>query len=105
MSYSIIAMVYKEQNTKGSERLLLLVLAYHANDEGTCSPSLQTLADECCCSRRFVYKLTAKLKARGYITTQMRLGTNNEYTSNLYTIHPDKFILYPDFSKTSRGER
>ena len=88
--------VFKERETKGSERLLLLALADNANDECTCWPSMQTLANKCNLTRRFVIKLLASLEARGYVTSQVRMGADHKYTSNLFTLHPDKFMVNPN---------
>lgn len=95
MSISVMTQVWKESATSGSERLILLALADNANDKCECWPSMATLAKHCNISRRYVIELIEKLRARGYIRSVHRINDDGKFTSNLYRIQTDKFIVNP----------
>lgn len=54
--------------------------------EGTCSPSLRTLAQEGGCSMDTIRRSIKKLQTLGYIVINGRSGKNGEQRSNDYTL-------------------
>lgn len=76
--------------SKGAERLALLILADHENEKtGQCNPSIKTLAAEMNTTRRGAQKALRGLEERGDITTSRGGGT----TSSSYTINVQPMTL------------
>lgn len=58
------------------EKLVLLVLANHANDQGFCYPSFNTLAIECSMRRRSVIRIVKALEAKKLVERVKRYPYN-----------------------------
>jgi hypothetical protein len=99
MSITIMTQVWKEEETSGSERLVLLALADIANDDGVCWPSMQTVAKKCNLSRRYIIDMIASLEGRNYLRRQKRLGNNGKLTSNIYKIQTHNLRIHPSTSE------
>jgi hypothetical protein len=70
---SVKAMAWAwEQPVGGSEKLVLLRLADHANDDGLCWPSQDTMHVKCGVSERTVRESLGKLEGRGLISRTPR---------------------------------
>ena len=67
MSIDAIKAVLADSEATGSARLVLLVLAEHADDDGVCWPSIALIARECRCSKRYVIKMIQRLEAEGEV--------------------------------------
>lgn len=78
--------VWEHSETSGSERLVLLALADSANDEGTCWPSMETIARKCRISRRYVVTIIKTLVKTGAISRQYRYKDGLR-TSNFYKVN------------------
>ena len=63
MSIEAVRHVLERSKTKGAQRLILIVIADHADREGIAWPSVQTIARLANCSERFVKKTIKKLKS------------------------------------------
>ena len=74
--------------SKGAERLALLILADHENEKtGQCNPSIKTLAAEMNTTRRGAQKALRRLEARGDITTSRGGGTaSSSYRINVQVL-------------------
>jgi hypothetical protein len=86
MSSSTVAQVRSSSQSKGSARLLLLVIASHENpDTGWAWPSLETLAREIALTRRRVIQLIHILEGLGELTVRRGHGRGhvNFYRVNL----------------------
>ena len=86
MSSSTVAQVRSASQSKGSARLLLLVIASHENpDTGWAWPSLETLAHEVALSRRRVIQLVHVLETLGELIVRRGHGRGhvNFYRVNL----------------------
>jgi hypothetical protein len=85
MSIKIMAEVWEHSQAKGSELLLLLALADHADSvHAQCWPAVQRLALLIRMSERNTQYLLRKLEADGHIAIQLR-GSSRR--TNLYRIH------------------
>lgn len=73
-----------------SEKLVLLALCDHANDDGVCYPSQEYLAEKCSMSRRSLIDQINKLKAYGILIAERR-QKNGGRLANVYTIVLDNF--------------
>jgi len=80
MSVQAMAKVWKE-SLSGSKKLVKLCLADHANDQGQCWPSLNTIARRTGLSRRYVIELLNELAEEREILREQR-GTR----STIYTL-------------------
>lgn len=78
-----MSQAWELEEIKGNELLLLLALCDHANDEGTCYPSINRLSKKCRVGRRSVQRLMSDLIKRGIIKRQINEAKGG---SNLYTI-------------------
>ena len=77
--------VWNNSKSRGSSRLVLLCIADHVNTEsGTAYPSLDTIAEETCVSRRQVSRAIADLEAMGEIEV-LHKGNGRGY-STVYRI-------------------
>lgn len=73
------------QQAPTTPKLILLILANKANEEGECWPSMATIAREASLSRRQVIRCLAKLKKLGLVTHEHRYA-EGIYRSNRYTL-------------------
>jgi DNA-binding transcriptional ArsR family regulator len=64
------------------EKLMLILIASHANDEGECFPSQTTLAYRSGLSRRTVLRSLAELEERGIITRRQRRRPDGSRSSD-----------------------
>jgi hypothetical protein len=100
MSSSTVAQVRSHSQSKGSARLLLLVIASHENaDTGWAWPSLETLAHEIALSRRRVIQLIHVLEALGELT--VRRGHGRGHVNFYQVILPGREKVK---SPTRKGE-
>lgn len=74
--------VLKYAPVEGSARLLLLIIALHANDEGLCWPSTGLLAIETRLTRRRVQQLLREFESAGYI--RLVVGDKRGKISQIY---------------------
>ena len=63
VSIEAVRHVLENSKTKGAQRLILVVIAEHADKNGLAWPSVQTIARLANCSERFVHTTIAKLKS------------------------------------------
>lgn len=87
MSVKISAWVWENGPTKPAEKLLLLALADHANDDGLCYPSVERLSEMLSCTERYVRRLRDNLIESGYISLLQKGGVGR---SNLYRVNTVK---------------
>lgn len=83
MSVKLMAEIFESEVLGPTERLVLLALADHAGEEGTCYPSISRLCQRTGLKERAVQSNIQKLKNAGYISIEMNAGKRG---SNLYTI-------------------
>lgn len=67
MSLYVSSRVWKSSAQKADRLLLLLALAFRANDDGVAWPSQDSLAKDCRCSRRGVQRMLDALIAEGEV--------------------------------------
>jgi|GEM_PF-2650232 len=75
-----------QSGTKPRERLVLIVLANYADEEGVCWPSQARMARETGYTRQTVSKILKALCDSGYITRTDRLRENGSRTSSMYVL-------------------
>lgn len=85
------------QKVGGNEKLVLLALADHADEEWSCYPGMETLAAKASVSVRTVQNVLARLEEAGYLTRERRHSQNTGYrTSNRYTLLTANPALRPN---------
>jgi len=84
MSIKITSYLWECSTRSGSELLMLLAIADHANDQGKCWPSLETLARKCRVSKRQAINIIHQLEASGELSIKRGGGRGN---ISVYTIN------------------
>ncbi|ABF63527.1 hypothetical protein TM1040_0794 [Ruegeria sp. TM1040] len=77
--------VFESETLGATERLIMLALADHADDEGRCYPSITRLCQRTGLGERAVQTNIRKLQAQGYVEIIPGAGRNG---SNLYFVRP-----------------
>jgi predicted transcriptional regulator len=75
-----------ELNLSVYEKMVYIVLCSHAKKDGSCYPSMNTIAREASCSRTKVFEALKTLEERGIIIRSNQVYGNRGQTSNLYEI-------------------
>lgn len=83
MSVRVMSRVWERSALGGSELLLLLAIADHADDEGRAYPSVETLAKKVRMSARNARYLLAKIERSGELTIARNAGPRG---CNLFTV-------------------
>ena len=89
MSVSLMAAVWAME-LPSTEKMVLLCLCDHANNEGNCWPSMERIAGRCGVAERTVRRAIKSLVAKGALSAQLRQGT-----SNLFHVNPGHCVT-PD---------
>jgi len=86
MSWAREVMPEMPESIKAGPRLLLLLMADYANEQGVCWPSVRRLADEMACSMRTVQRAIEALVEHGVMTVVARKTPTGRQTSNFYRL-------------------
>jgi len=89
MSWAREVMPEMPESIKAGPRLLLLLMADYANEQGVCWPSVRRLADEMACSRSTVQRAIEALVEHGIMTVVARKTPTGRQTSNFYRLAMD----------------
>lgn len=97
MSVQASSWVIEHSKSKGSARLVLLMIANHAHADGTNAfPSVTTLAKECLMSDRQITRIIQALEASGELQIDRSAGRrSHRYSLLLMTSNPDKMSPLP----------
>lgn len=93
--------VWKHTDLRGTELLILLGLADHANDDGYCWPSYAKIAAKARTSTRWAMRCVKKLESQGYLIREHR---GNVGRSNVYRIPTPKAKLGGEQNSTPHVE-
>ncbi len=97
MSYEAVRQVLERSKTKGAQRLILLVIAEHADHSGIAWPSVQTIARLANCSARYVKDTIAKLKSGELVLERGGgRGRSNRYRIPLERVNSGSPIADPE---------
>ena len=89
MSFEAVRHVLENSKTKGAQRLILVVVAEHADKNGLAWPSIETIARLANCSERFVKKTISELKSEELtIERGGGRGRSNRYRIPLERVNP-----------------
>ena len=87
--------VLEDQELGPVDILVYIALAKHADSEGTCWPSLATIARLARVCRSSVAQAIKRLEARGYLQRTARFRPDGGVTSNVYKLMPMEVKAYP----------
>ncbi len=79
MSVVALKFAMSAQVGRASEKLVLIMLAWHADDDGRCYPSVATIADETVLDRKTVLRSLKSLEASGFVSRAHRVGSVSVY--------------------------
>ena len=85
MSIRVMSQVWENTTLDPYERLVMLSLADHADDEGRCYPSIARLCERTGMKERGVQVVIRRLKEKGYVSVAENEGRKG---TNLYTVTP-----------------
>lgn len=84
MSWQATTWVAQHSKSKGSNRLVLLMIANHAHSDGTGAwPSYQTLANECHMSKRQIMRIIDQLERSGELAVHRGARPNSGHMYSL----------------------
>lgn len=94
------------QRISGNEKVVLLAIADHADDDGKCWPSIPLIAEKACVSERTVQRILVNLEADNLVKRVARSDRDGRKTANLYVLamdtnHGDKVSPSADRSDSS----
>lgn len=85
MSVTVMSMVWKRDDLDPYEKLVLLSLADHSDDDGVCYPSIKRLCDRTGMKERGVQNVIRRLTEKGWLKVEKNAGRKG---ANLYAITP-----------------
>lgn len=83
--YEVLEQVYKS-NLPSRAKQVMFYLINRANGEGTCFPSVKTMASDCGVSTRTIQRTMKVLLEYGFVKKDSRFREKGSQTSNLYTL-------------------
>lgn len=101
MSVRIMAEVWR-LDLPANDKIVLLALADHADDEGLCYPSIGRVAWKCCYSRATIKRQMKRLSEAGLVVVVERGGTGKGKT-NVLRICPRKGTPLDAFQPSATG--
>jgi hypothetical protein len=102
MSVKAINWAFEQQLTP-TEKVLLLALADHANDDGVCFPGHKRLERKCSLSRSTIKRGIRSLKSKGLLVIEERTDKSGRQTSNVYTLDLTKVVEGEGATVNPRG--
>ena len=97
MSISFMALAWKVDIPSG-RKLVLLAFCDHANGQGECYPSVETIARKCSMGQRTVQQHVGELESAGILVRRFRKGR-----STVYRIALDIFCSTAGFRASVRS--
>lgn len=107
MSIKALNWAWEQPTSSSGQKLVLLALADHANDDGHCWPGMKRIADKCDMSARQVSTHVSNLEKAGILTTNRRMKDNNQYSTYDYQLNFSSGSLLPvegDFQRNSTSD-
>jgi Helix-turn-helix domain len=90
--------VWQQGPDDRSQRLLMLALADHANDQGLCWPSTKTLAGKACMNVRTVLRTLKDLESGKWLTVARR---SHEHRGNTYQLSLERLHSHDSVKRDS----
>jgi hypothetical protein len=87
MSIKVMAWAWEQATTSSGEKLVLLALADHANDDGQCWPGMERIGQKCGMGKRQVSNHVQRLIEAGLLGTTRRCRDDHKYSTYLYQLN------------------
>ena len=87
MSIKAMSWAWEQPTTSSGEKLVLLALADHANDDGQCWPGMERIGIKCGMGKRQVSNHVQKLIESGLVSTTRRCRDDHKYSTYLYQLN------------------
>jgi len=101
LPFTLIENIILEDQALGPVDILVyLALAKHADSEGTCWPSMATIAKVARVCRSKAFQAIKHLEALGYLKRTARFRPDGGVTSNAYQLIPIEARRYPPVAQT-----
>jgi len=100
MSFMAMAWASKQKTGSPTKKLILLLLADRANDEGYCWPSIQSICSDCELSRDAVIRNIKRLEADGLLSV-IRRKEDGVNLPNHYKLHLQGVVAQKDQGSSS----
>jgi hypothetical protein len=94
MSIKAMNWAWSVRGLRPAEKLVLMKLADHSNDDGTCWPGKASLSENCEISKRTTDAVILRLQDLGLIKVQKRPGEDGRHKSNLYFLNVAQLDLF-----------
>lgn len=85
MSVLAITWAWQQKGINPTDKLVLVALADHSDDKGTCWPGMESIAEKTGLTRRTVINSISRLEETGIVKKQQRTA-NGFKISNVYTL-------------------
>lgn len=85
MSVRVMSLVWEDESLSATDKIVMLSLADHADDEGYCYPSISRLTRRTGLAERTVQNAVKRLKSDGKLHVNLNAGRGH---SNLYRVTP-----------------
>lgn len=109
MSIQAVAWVLEHSTTKGLDRLVLISLANHANEDGECWPSIERIAAEANTKPVQARRVIGSLEAEGHIIRQVNAAPDSrmrgDRKTNLYRLLDGGAQKCPPWMERATPER
>jgi hypothetical protein len=108
MSWQAMNSVLANSESQGNERLLMMVLAHHADAVGfSCYPAIETIVSESKLSRATVFRVLDRLEARGELSVESGKGESGKGNrkSNRYIIKVQRSQHSETFEQSQRSHQ
>lgn len=102
--YEVLEQVYKS-NLPSRAKQVMFYLINRANGEGTCFPSVKTMASDCGVSTRTIQRTMKVLVETGFVKKDSRFREKGSQTSNLYTLQYQSVVNNVDEKKVKSEEK
>lgn len=87
MSLKVMAWAWEQATASSGEKLVLLALADHANDDGQCWPGMERIGQKCGMGKRQVSNHVQRLIEAGLLGTTRRCRDDHKYSTYLYQLN------------------
>jgi hypothetical protein len=84
MSFQAMTWALRQKTGNPTAKAILLALANYADDEGSCFPGQERLAEECECSVRTIQRQMEYLESKGFLRRSRRADGRGARTSDRY---------------------
>lgn len=92
MSVRVMSLVWENPDLSATDKIVMLSLADHADDEGRCYPSINRLVARTGLKIRTVQTAIKRLEQGGYLIIELNAGKRG---TNLYTVIPTPAVDAP----------